>query len=78
MGKVQNRPRQFGPLVYLLCDAGQVCSCSGPLCCLLGGGGTQQVGLKDKIPSGEVKLVKAAPVFFSRKCGILVTQFEIF
>lgn len=36
------------------------------------------MGLKDKIPSGEVKLVKAAPVFFGRKCAILVTQFERF
>lgn len=52
--------------------------CSAPLCYLVGAGGTQQEGLKDRIPSDEGKLVKAAPVFFSRKCGMLVTQFEIF
>lgn len=46
----------------LLRDAEQVCSCSGSLCYLLGGGGTQQ------------ELVKAAPVLFSGKCGMLVTQ----
>ena len=48
------------------------------LCYLLGGGGTQHEGLKDEILSDEGKLVKAAPTLFSRKCGILVTQFEIF
>lgn len=34
-----------------------------PLLYLVGGGGAQQEGLKDKIASDEVKLVKAAHVF---------------
>lgn len=78
MGKIPGRPRQFGTEVYLLCDAEQVWSCSGPLHYLVRGGGTQQEGLKDKTPTDGVKLVKAAPLFFSRKCGMPVTQFEIF
>lgn len=47
-------------------------------CSSLGCGGTQQEGLKDKTPSDGVKLVRFAPVFLSGKCGMLVTQFEIF
>lgn len=78
MGKIWGRPRQFGTVVYLLHDAEQVCNCCGPLHYLVGGGETQPEGLKDKIPSDEVKLLKAAPVLFSRKYGMLVTQFEIF
>lgn len=50
VGKIPDRPRQFGTGVYLLHDAEQVWSCSGPLRCLVGGGGTQQEGLKDKTP----------------------------
>lgn len=52
---------------YLLCDAEQVCSCSGPLHYHIGGEGTHQESLKDKILSDEVKLVKAAPVLFTKK-----------
>lgn len=64
--------------VCLLRDAEQVCSCSGHLSYLLGGGGAQQEGFKDKTPSCGVELVRFAPVFLSGKCGLLVTQSEIF
>lgn len=75
MGRIWDRPGQFGTVLYLLREAEQVCGCSGPLIYLVGGGGTQQ---EDRIPSDGVKLVKAAPVSFSRKRGMRVTQFEIF
>lgn len=44
VGKIRDRPRHFGTVLYSLRDAEQVCSCSGPLCYLVGGGGTQQEG----------------------------------